>query len=277
LIQVMEKAHEEVIVVLEGQGADELLGYQQTLFIASVLEHLKSFEFKEAWSTIQRTLQTYSLSYAVMMYFRQLSNEYPWIAKLYQKFTGIDAVFTPKLAVRKKLKDYPSTNKNPKFDSYINKELYKQHSGGLVNLLHYGDAISMAHSLESRLPFMDFRLVEFAFKLPWQFKLHIEFAKYIHRQAMKGIVPDSILDTPLKFGFNTPISQFFKTSTTLSVKPVDILLSDRCLARNLFNKSGLIKLMEEHNNNIKNHSTLLYRLLSVELWFREFIDGEQFK
>ena len=271
LMQVMEKAREEVTVIMEGQGADELLGYQQTLFIAAVIEHIKSFEFKEALQTIRRTIKTYSFFYALMMYFRQLSNKYPIISTIYQSFTGINKVFTNKLAITKRLKDYPN-NANLKFDSYINSELYKQHSGGLVNLLHYGDAISMAHSLESRLPFMDFRLVEFGFKLPWYFKLHIEYAKYIHRQAMKGIVPDSILDTPLKFGFNTPISQFFKKDAPLKVKPLDILLSDRCLSRHLFNKSGLEHLIEEHEKGVKNHSTLLYRLLSTELWFREFMD-----
>ena len=170
------------------------------------------------------------------------------------------------------MKDYPPAAAELRFDSYINKELYRQHKGGLVNLLHYGDAISMAHSLESRLPFMDYRLVEFAFKLPWHFKLHIEYGKYIHRQAMKGIVPASITDTSLKFGFNTPISQFFKKTCDLAVKPVDILLSEKCLSRGLFDKSGLKHLIEEHAKGLKNHSTLLYRLLSTELWFREFID-----
>lgn len=272
LMQVMEKAHQEVTVVLEGQGADELLGgYQQTLFIATVLEHIKQFEFKEAYLTVKKTVRTYSFKYALMLYFRQLSNKYPIIAKIYQRFTGIDTVFTSKLAVSKKMKDYPESN-NLKFDSFINKELCYQHSGGLVNLLHYGDAISMAHSLESRLPFMDFRLVEFAFKMPWHYKLHIEFGKYIHRQAMKEVVPNSILDATMKFGFNTPISQFFKQTTTLKVKPYDILLSDKCLSRELFTKSGIVQLFNEHSKGIKNHSTLLYRILCVELWFREFID-----
>ena len=272
LMQVMEKARQEVTVVMEGQGADELLGgYQQTLLIANVIEHLKSFEFGEAFSTLRKSIKTYSLSYAVLLYFRQLSNQFPVIAKIYQRFTGINDVFKPLLSVKKRLKDYPHTAA-PRFDSYINKELYRQHTGGLVNLLHYGDAISMAHSLESRLPFMDYRLVEFAFKLPWHYKLHIEYGKYIHRQAMKGVVPDAILDTPLKFGFSTPISQFFKKTTSVAIKPNDILLSDRCLSRNLFNKSGLIRLIGEHEKSIKNHSTLLYRLLCVELWFREFID-----
>jgi asparagine synthase (glutamine-hydrolysing) len=275
LMQVMERANKEVTVVLEGQGADELLGgYQQTLFIAIVIEHIKSFELKKAYLTIVKTIRAYSFSYAAMLYFRQLSNKYPIISSIYQSITGIDKVFTTKLAINKKMKDYPETTV-PKFDSIINEELYHQHTGGLANLLHYGDAISMAHSLESRLPFMDYRLVEFAFTLPWQFKIHQEFGKYIHRKAMKGLVPDSILDSILKFGFTTPISQFFKLSNNLNIKPKDILLSKKSLERGLFRQSGLIKLFDEHEKSLKNHSTLLYRLLCVELWFREFIDDKQ--
>lgn len=275
LMQVMESANREVTVVLEGQGADELLGgYQQALFIATVLEHLKLFEFKSAYQTIVKTIRAYSFSYAAMLYFRQLSNKYPVISRIYQKKLGIDKVFTTKLAITRKMKDYPETS-SLKFDSIINENLYHQHSGGLANLLHYGDAISMAHSLESRLPFMDYRLVEFAFSLPWQYKVHLEFGKYIHRQAMKGIVPDSILDATLKFGFTTPISRFFKLNNSLKIKPKEILLSERSLERGLFNQNGLIKLFDEHEKSTKNHSTLLYRLLCVELWFQEFIDDKK--
>jgi asparagine synthase (glutamine-hydrolysing) len=143
-----------------------------------------------------------------------------------------------------------------------------------VNLLHYGDALSMANSIESRLPFMDYRLVEFVFTLPWEFKINLDLAKYIHRETMKGIVPESILNNPIKFGFNTPISQFFKYKNNLNIKPLDILLSDQCLNRGLFDKKNLLKLVNDHNSNKQNHSTLLYRILSVELWFQTFIDSE---
>ena len=150
-----------------------------------------------------------------------------------------------------------------------NKELFKSHTGGLVNLLHYGDAISMSQSLESRNPFLDINLVEFAFKLPFYFKMHNGLSKYIHRVAMKNIVPKFILENPIKFGFNTPLSQYFNN---LKNKSNTILLSKKCLDRGIFNKVGLQNIIHEHISKRKNNSTLLFRFLSVELWFRQFID-----
>jgi asparagine synthase (glutamine-hydrolysing) len=272
LMEVLKKSKEHVTVVLEGQGADELLGgYQQTLFVASVIEYIKSFNFFKAFKTIKKTTETYSFFYAIKLYVRQKSNEYPWISRLYEKVIGFDGVFLPKLTVTKKIKDFPNNYKYT-FDSTINKVLYRQHSGGLVNLLHYGDALSMANSLESRLPFMDYRLVEFAFQLPWEFKLNENIGKFIHRKAMQNLVPNYILDNSLKLGFDTPISQFFKKEFSGENTPRSILMSEKSKKRNLFDTNLLLKLFDEHQEGKKNHSTFLYRLLSVELWFRIYID-----
>ena len=169
----------------------------------------------------------------------------------------------------KHLDDYPL--KPTGFDNILNKHLYKSHTGGLVNLLHYGDAISMAHSLESRLPFMDYRLVEFVFTLPSEFKISKGFGKYIHRKSMQGIVPDYILNNPYKFGFDSPLAFLF--SSDFSNSPKEILLSDKCIKRGLFSKKYLEKLFEKQKNNTSDNSRFLFRLLNVELWFRNFIDN----
>jgi asparagine synthase (glutamine-hydrolysing) len=271
LMQVMGFARDYVTVVLEGQGADEMLGYQQKHFISSLIATLKKMNFCEALSIFKQNTKTYSFAYALKIYFRYLSNDFKILNRIYEYSSGISKVFTDKLRVIRRMSDSPYDN-TIKFDCSINKELYRQHAGGLVNLLHYGDAISMANSLESRLPFMDYRLVEFSFSLPWKYKIHQDLTKYIHREAMKGILPDEILNSPLKFGFNTPVSHFFKKDNKLKTKPLDIILSKKCLSRGLFNKDELITIISEHDSGIKNHSTFLYRLLSVELWFQIFID-----
>lgn len=271
LMQVMEYAHNYVTVVLEGQGADEMLGYQQKHFISTLIECLKKLRFTDALNIYKKTTKTYSFSYAFIMYLRYLSNDFTILNKIYEFSSGINKVFTHKLSVKKRMSDTP-VHPELRFDCRINKELFRQHAGGLGNLLHYGDAITMANSLESRLPFMDFRLVEFSFSLPWHFKIHEDLTKYIHRVAMKGILPNEILKSALKFGFNTPASQFFKKENKLSIKPLDIILSDKCLNRGLFNKEMLVSIINEHDIGKKNHSTFLYRLLMVELWFQVFID-----
>jgi asparagine synthase (glutamine-hydrolysing) len=271
LMQVMECAHDYVTVVLEGQGADELLGYQQKHFISTIIASVKSLRFDYALNIFKKSIKTYSFSYALLMYFRYLSNYCTIINKIYEYSSGKNKVFSKKLKVKKRMSD-TLVDKTLKFDSSINEELYRQHAGGLGNLLHYGDAISMANSIESRLPFIDFRLIEFSFSLPWYFKIHEDLTKYIHREAMKGIVPQEILNSALKFGFNTPTSQFFKNENKLVVKPLEIIMSDKCIMRGLFNKEMLVRIINEHDSGKKNHSTFLYRLLTVELWFQVFID-----
>lgn len=271
LMQVMEYANDYVTVVLEGQGADEMLGYQQKHFISTLIESIKNLRFSVALNIYKKTTKIYSFSYAFKMYIRYLSNDFTILNRIYEFSSGINKVFTKKLRIKKRMSDTP-VNKELRFDCSLNKELYRQHAGGLGNLLHYGDAISMANSLESRLPFMDFRLVELSFSLPWNFKIHEDLTKYIHREAMKGVLPEEILNSALKFGFNTPVSQFFKKDNKLSISPLDILLSEKCLSRGLFNKEMLLSIINEHDSSKKNHSTFLYRLLTVELWFQVFID-----
>ena len=242
LMKVMESAHDYVTVVLEGQGADEMLGYQQKHFISTLIESVKSLRFMDALNIYRKTIKTYSFSYAFSIYLRYLSNDFTILNSIYEYSSGISKVFSKKLKVKKRLSDTP-VDKTLKFDCSINKELYRQHAGGLGNLLHYGDAISMANSIESRLPFMDYRLVEFSFSLPWNFKIHEDLSKYIHREVMKGVLPEEILNSALKLGFNTPTSQFFKKDNKLNVKPLDIILSEKCLKRGLFNKEMLVTII----------------------------------
>lgn len=272
LMQILKEARKEVTVVLEGQGADELLaGYVLNNIYPALWDTIRRFKLRAAYRLARQFSKYYSLGYAFKMLVRNQINRWPTIYKSYARLSGLDKLFVGPLHKYKFKKDYPDAA-DLAFDDMVNKNLAQQHSGGLVNLLHYGDAISMANSLESRLPFMDYRLVEFSFSLPWQFKIREAYGKFIHREAMKGVVPDFILNNAIKFGFSTPVSQFFKEGTELKERPVDILLSDRCLSRGLFNKKQLLKIIEQHNSGKHNHGLLLYRLLVVELWFQQFVD-----
>ena len=269
LFQILNKAKNEVTVVLEGQGADEMLGgYINSALPVYFLELLRRFKIRKAYKEFKIFTQSYSFKMAFMILVRQ--SNLGFFKKLYYKLSGMESLYLNEIGKYKEIRDYP--NEPLGFDNLLNKHLYKDHSGVLVDLLHYGDAISMSQSLESRLPFMDYRLVEFAFTLPSEFKINNGLGKYIHRVAMKGIVPDYILDSPLKFGFNSPLSHLFKREGESS--PKAILLSEKCLNRKLFSERALIKAFDEQKSGKKNHSRTLYRMLSVELWFREFIDNK---
>lgn len=266
LSKIMTVAKNNVTVVMEGQGADELLaGYVTAAFPQYIVELLKRGKIKSIIKEIVIFKDTYRLKNSMKLFFRLLNNDL--IERIYQRFNNIDKIFGPKLYKYLRIRDYPYVSHG--FDNQFNKQLSRDHSGGLVNLLHYGDAISLSKSIESRLPFMDVNLIEFSFQLPYNFKMKNGFGKYIHRQAMKDIVPSYILGNPFKFGFNTPLSQHFESLHSTANK---ILLSETCLNRDIFAKVGLKRFIEDHISGKKNNSTMLFRLLSVELWFRHFID-----
>ena len=266
LSRVMSEAKKHVKVVLEGQGADELLGgYVMNVFPFLFIELLKNREILKAKKEYNAFKKNYSLGFSVKQFLRLRNDSH--IERFYQWSNGINQVFGPRLLKYYRIRDYPFDS--IEFDDNLNHELFKSHSGSLVNLLHYGDAISLSKSIESRLPFMDVNLVEFAFQLPFNYKMHNGLGKYIHRDAMKNIVPEFILKNPYKFGFSTPLSQHFSRFDSEGIKT---LLSDRCRDRGIFNSRGLERLMTKQIAGKDNYATILFRLLSVEYWFRHFID-----
>ena len=213
--------------------------------------------------------ETYSYKIAIILFIRQLNINF--INRIFLSLSGIEKLFMGKIKKYKPLKDYPRSPVG--FDDRLNEHLYEAHTGGLVNLLHYGDAISMKHSLESRLPFMDYRLVEFAFTLPPEFKIHNGEGKYIHRKAMVGILPDFILKNKVKFGFDSPLSEILFKDGKHSVK--SILFSEKCLERKLFDEEALRNIFSKPQGSLINTTRYIYRILCVELWFQAFIDRDE--
>jgi len=151
--------------------------------------------------------------------------------------------------------------------STLTKRLFTQHTTGLVNLLHYGDAISMAHSLENRLPFMDYRLVEFVFKLPAHYKIQGNIGKKIHRDVMHNIVPDKIINNHNKLGFVSPLKQIFSEE---KYGAIDLLLDESIPCADLFIRDRLLTLLKEHKEGKLNHERILFKVLSTKLWGKNY-------
>lgn len=274
LFQLMKVAREHVTVVLEGQGADELLaGYIDSVFLPATLDLARQGRVIEALRGVRAFSRHYKLSYSIKLALRSLSNEVHLISATHQRLSGLDGIYGPALRPYDRIKDYPLLEE-PYGNSLLTRTLRRSHSGGLVNLLQYGDTVSMSRSLEARLPFTDHRLVEFVWSLPFDYKVHEGNGKHLHREAMRGIIPDAVLDAKTKLGFLTPIRQQFITSKKYSEDPVDVLLSNRCLDRGLFDAKGLNDLINRHRLGQSDYGLLLFRLLSTELWFRCFIDAD---
>lgn len=272
LMQVLKKAREHLVVVLDGQGADELLGgYVSAVIAPAAADLIARGQFSNALISLKAYCKTYTLRGAALLVVRQATNYFPAVSRLQQRAQGFDRVYGPLLTGHVPLADFPK-RRAVRGEGRLGRRLREQHSGGLINLLHYGDALSMANSIEARMPFLDHRLVEYVWPLPDDYKVRLGVGKSLHREAMRGLVDSVILDDHAKLGFPTPIAEQFRKEFDPGSGPVDILLSDRSAERGLFNPKEIKRLVAEHRSRRKDHGTLLFRLLSAELWFRVFID-----
>lgn len=148
--------------------------------------------------------------------------------------------------------------------------LYVDTKTYLHELLMKQDQMSMAASIESRVPFLDHRLAGFAARLPRRMKLRGSTTKWILREAMKGILPGEILERP-KMGFPVPVGNWFRGAYKHIVD--EYVLSERTLARGVFDGSAVRSLVARHNAG-ENHDERLWALVNFEIWQRQFFDGE---
>lgn len=130
----------------------------------------------------------------------------------------------------------------------------------------------MAASIESRVPFLDHKLVEFTARMPERMKLRGWTTKYILRQSMKGILPEEILTRP-KMGFPVPVGAWFRGRFRSVID--EYVLSERATNRNLFDQEFVRRLVEEHQVGAGNHAERLWSLVNFEMWQRRFVDGEE--
>jgi asparagine synthase (glutamine-hydrolysing) len=153
----------------------------------------------------------------------------------------------------------------------LDKLLYVDTKTYLHELLMKQDQMSMAASIESRVPFLDHKLVEFTAKMPERMKLRGKTTKWVLREAMKGILPDEILNRP-KMGFPVPVGGWFRNEFKHIVD--EYVLSERAMTRGIFSPDYLRQLVAGHNAG-ENHDERLWSLVNFEIWHRQFIDGEE--
>lgn len=139
-----------------------------------------------------------------------------------------------------------------------------------ADILTKVDRMSMATSLEARVPLLDHPFVEWAVRLPENFKLRGKDAKYILRQLARRIgVPAEVVERP-KRGFAMPLVHWIRKE--LKQDFVQILLEPRTMERGYFDRKGLSALLQEHFRGRRDHSNKLWRLLAFELWHRNFLE-----
>jgi asparagine synthase (glutamine-hydrolysing) len=139
------------------------------------------------------------------------------------------------------------------------------------DLLVKADKMTMANSLELRVPLLDHRLLEFAAALPPHYKLNGFALKYIWKKAMSKRVPDRILKRR-KAGFPVPYESWLRNNLRDQVRA--ILTDRKAVERGYFNKAAVEKLISA-NNDSGAHSKEVFSLVALELWHRAFLDGER--
>jgi asparagine synthase (glutamine-hydrolysing) len=153
----------------------------------------------------------------------------------------------------------------------LDRLLYTDLKTYLVELLMKQDQMSMAASIESRVPFLDHHLVEFAAALPPRMKLRGFSTKWILREAVKSLLPPEIL-TRKKMGFPVPFGLWLRGTGVAIAR--DVLLDSRARQRGITDHAAVSRLLDGHASGAIDGSDAIWSLLNLELWYRTFIDGE---
>src|SRR5262245_10333260 len=153
----------------------------------------------------------------------------------------------------------------------LDRLLYADIKTYLVELLMKQDQMSMATSIESRVPFLDHQLVEFAATLPDEWKLRGLTTKRVLREAMKDLLPEPILNRP-KMGFPVPFAAWTRGPWNAVAR--DVLLDSRSRQRGIIDPTAVDRLLRDHADGRTQGGDRIWSLLNLELWYRTFIDNE---
>lgn len=195
-----------ITVSMDGHGADELLyGYRHQI------SHLFYETLRK--STSKNTPLTLA---KVLGGMKESSSKEDYLGMVDEKFNGVKNSIRNFLKKDEELKDNMQLKYGDRYEfgglSFLEKDLYRDFlEYTLPNILRNFDRASMTHAVEIRMPFMDYRLVEFLFSLPFDFKIRAQGkTKQILRDAMQGIVPVNILERTIKIGVGTPTNVYLK-------------------------------------------------------------------
>jgi asparagine synthase (glutamine-hydrolysing) len=271
--QIVDRARRHVKVMLEGQGADEILaGYLVRYFAPYVGDRLRAMRTGAVWQNAAAVGAAVGGMWRLNGLGAFVAAARPWWPLAARGLGAGDLAsqaFTPEL-VRRARRPRAPIDAGP-FPGRLDSLMYRDHSSFMLpHLLKMSDAISMAGSLEVRLPFMDHRLVEMMFRLPAHEKSSGHTGKLVLRRALAADVPPAILARRDKVGFVPPRSEWLRSAMD-TVR--EVLLSDRARTRGLLNHRHLERLLREREHGRAALDLAVYRWLSVELWFELFIDA----
>lgn len=244
---VMRLASGQVKVVLDGQGADELLGGYLGFQGGYIRGLVRTFHW---WTALRE-------AYGSIKHHRGFF---------------IDAA--QQLLVRRKRRQLLKVKGEPvhRYDGSLDEVLHRElTSSNLQALLHYEDRNSMAFSIESRVPFLDVRLVEYIASLPLNQKIRNGITKFSLRKAIKNIVPEQVRCRMDKMGYVTPEEVWMKEQLRPFV--LEIISTPGFAARPYWDAEAVTKNYLAFLGGSSAYSPEVWRIVCAELWLRKFFDG----
>jgi len=289
---VAKLARERVTVVLTGEGSDETLAgytrYAFTLQNAALDRAYRSVTPSALRRLLRNSVATSSLLGATLR--RKL--EHTFLAKdgaawdsfyfdnFFSAFSAAEQAelltddcareFAPAMAY-KNVFAYWERSATQAGGEMLQRLLYTDIKTYLVELLMKQDNMSMAASIESRVPFLDHVLVEFATRIPREVQIRGLTGKRILKKAMEDLLPHEILYRP-KLGFPTPWSGWLAGPRLETIR--ELLLEPRSLDRGYFRRDAIKKIFDEHRAKHRDNYDRIWRLLNLELWHRVCLEGE---
>lgn len=268
---VMKIAHERGMkVLLDGQGSDEIFGGYDHAYYPYLSGLIRRGRLFQCLAEIRR-LRRHGLKWSAGATAKVLLGAGPASANnriinaLWLRLPhGIHKDFIRNMHGVRGLA--------PRLENGLKEKLFNDMNFILRSLLAYEDKNSMAFSIEARVPFLDYRLVEFVFSLPDRYKISSSLRKILLRRAMKNIVPDIILNRTDKIGFATAEKDWLASGPLRNIM-LDVFRSARFRQREYFDPHTIIDAFETLPARPEQKSSInFWACFHLEMWLRQFID-----
>lgn len=280
MFHVSRLAASQVKVCLGGQGADEIFGGYARYALTKPMHVLRGWMRRGdasggGPSAIGGNLRKQLVSWRNVQRLASAARQFAsWEKRYFEHFATV-----PQDVWKRVFADPALVSRANSYDTFrqtvaasaatdpADKAMHWDVQTYLPGLFQQDDRMSMANSLESRVPMSDPRLVEFAFKTGFDTKFRSGSSKWLLRRALEGVVPEEVLNRR-KVGFDTPMERWLRESRNDFLR--DTLLSKRALERGLWNPRELRALVEKPNTT--RWFDAVWKVLSIELWATVFLD-----
>ncbi len=260
---------EGVKVVLNGQGSDEAFaGYDRYISGVHLVDHFLKNR-KTFWEEFKVLNQKngYSKPFLLVQMVKSVLNQ-PFASYLRARFQEKSIACLDKEFIKGSrdhyVSEYQFSLKGNNFNRYLLNVINHQ---GLNNILHYEDVSSMQQSIEIRSPFLDYRLMEFAFSIPNEIKFRKGRTKLVQRDTVGKLLPDNITNNRKKIGFKTPFTNYISEDQNFKAYVFDVLESESFRNRAIWDTEKIKKRFEIPD---KFPQFPFWRVINLEVWAKKY-------